>query len=122
MATWLDLASENRAAALALFSDAMYRSMINRAYFAVYAKATHALSIIPVSMPQGREGPTHRKLRPMVEANLTTMRVEKRQALSQMIGELYYMRLRADYVPSDAIDMKDARSVLTLMEEALSLV
>jgi len=122
LATWQDLASENRAAASILFEAKNYRSSINRAYFAVYARATHALSTLSIDMPQGREGPKHSKLRPMVEANLVAVQPDRCEALSRNIGELYYLRLRADYAPSDNVDEKDARAALGLMKKTFHML
>lgn len=118
MATWLDLARETRAAANELFGGDHYRSFISRAYYAVYARATHSLVSIPVAMAASREGPAHKKLCALIETHLTSMERSKRESLSRIVGQLYFMRCRADYFPSDAIDRIQARMALTLMKKA----
>ncbi len=121
--TWHDLARENRVAASILFRDGAFRSMISRAYYAVYSMATHSLVTASVIMPHGREGPSHKRLRPLIESNLPMIQQsQRRQALSRIVGALYTMRLSADYVPSDPIDSKEARAALALMTKAFNLL
>lgn len=110
METWLDIARSNKRAASRLFEEGYYRSAISRAYYAVYARATQALVSQGVSMAGGREGPNHRKVVPMLQANL-----KKSPWVGQSFAALYLLRCRADYVASDTITWRDGRSALTIM-------
>ena len=78
MATWAEIASSNRTAAVQLFARETWRSCVSRAYYAVYSPATDALTKVPVTMPAGREGPHHLPLPEIVGANLTTLSQAKR--------------------------------------------
>jgi uncharacterized protein (UPF0332 family) len=122
MENWHEVGRENRRAASILFRESIYRAMIGRAYYATYAEVTHVLTGLSINMPQGRESPLHRKLRNLIEANLTTMPPEQRRALSRTVSELYDMRLHADYIASVPINEKMGRKALQLMQTALDLL
>ena len=124
METWHEVAQENQEAANRLLKLRLYRSMVSRAYYAVYAKATHGLLAAPVppNMPEGREGPSHSKLRPMIENKLRSVSPELARAVSGIVRELYILRVSADYRPSDSVDALAARKALVLMRKAWNLL
>lgn len=117
MAIWLDLASDARKATNRLIMDGHHRSAISRAYYAVYSKVTHELISLGVPMPQDREGPAHGRIRMLIEKNLIKLPKEKREALSQMVGSLYAMRVFADYRPGISVDPRDVREAASLMKK-----
>ena len=122
MSSWLEVAAENRKAATILMLQSLHRCNISRAYYAVYARVTHALLSISVSMPRSMEGPSHKKLRPLVETHLRNLDEDQRQALSGIITKLYNMRCEADYTVSKAIGAAQSRTAMTLMTKALNLL
>jgi len=78
-------------------------------------------------MADGREGPphpghlptgeaSHKGIRQLIVEKLTPeLDVAKRRALSELIGELYTLRLYGDYRPSQEIDAADAREAVSMM-------
>ena len=91
-----------------------------RAYYAVYSKVTHDLVALGVPMPVGREGPGHpghfpggraddKGIRRLIVGRPTQFDLAKRQALSDLVGALYTLRLYADYHPSIEVADADAR-------------
>ena len=109
MDTWLDVARENRKAATVLSRGCHYRSAVSRAYYAAYARTTHALAGIGVTMPGGRVGPHHQSLPQMVKSNLG------KPELSSILARLYVMRCLADYAPSKTVDSHECRAAVSLM-------
>ena len=117
--TWLDLARDNRNSANELIQKDHFRSSATRAYFAVYSKISYEIERSGLSLPAGLEGPSHSKLRPTIEKNLTHLGKEnKRVALSQIVGRLYDLRVYADYRPSITFRGHEAREALSLMKKA----
>lgn len=125
MVTWYDVASDSRKAANELVRT-RYRSCLSRAYYAAYAKVTHLLVQKGAPMPDGREGPhhpghlptgraKHKGIRQLIVEKLTELDVAKRRALSELIGELYTLRLYGDYRPSQEIDAAEAREAVSMM-------
>jgi hypothetical protein len=51
----------------------------------------------------------------MIVQRLTAMQLVKRQALSELVGSLYTLRLYADYRPSVDVDAADAREAVSMM-------
>jgi uncharacterized protein (UPF0332 family) len=111
---WKTVAQDNYSAASALFTQRRWRSAISRAYYAVYSLVGHALSAKGVTMPMGREGPSHKKVPVLVERNLLELR-DVRWRVSKMVHDMYDYRLAADYKPSDDVGDADARKSLGLM-------
>jgi uncharacterized protein (UPF0332 family) len=125
MDTWYDVATDSRKAANELVRS-RYRSCLSRAYYAAYAKVTHLLVQKGEAMPDGREGPPHpghlptgeakhKGIRQLIMEKLTEIDVAKRRALSELIGELYTLRLYGDYRPSQQIDAVEAREAVSMM-------
>lgn len=125
MTTWQQMASESRKAANELVKT-RFRPCLSRAYYAAYSKVTQDLIAVGVPMPAGREGPNHpghlptgdagsKGIREMIIQGLTGLEVKKRRALSELIGELYTLRLYADYRPSIEVDAADAREAVSMM-------
>ena len=113
--TWQDLARDSRKAANELVHRGRYRSAVSRAYYAVYSKLAYEFSEMGIEMPEGREGPSHAKLRSIVENRLTRLSRKEREALSRIVGKSYVMRLYADYHPSDTMDSREAREAVGAM-------
>ncbi|MGC4006394.1 MAG: hypothetical protein QM811_26030 [Pirellulales bacterium] len=87
---------------------------------------THLLVEKGTPMPDGREGPNHpghfptgiakhKGIRQLIVEKLNQWEVPKRRALSELIGELYTLRLYADYRPSQSIDASEAREAVSMM-------
>lgn len=120
--TWLEIAADNRRSAASL-CEAHHRSCINRAYYAVYSRASHALVSAGVTMPPDREGPWHRKLtRDLIETSFPKMGVGKRKSLQRLVEKLYNLRVIADYRPSIDVESADARAAIAMMNKAFSLL
>ncbi len=77
-------------------------------------------------MALGREGPNHpghlptgeagdSGIRRMILERLTDLDPAKRRALSELIGELYTLRLYGDYRPSQEVGAADAREAVSMM-------
>ena len=122
MATWKNLAKDNRTASYEVLGHSRWRSCVSRAYYAVYSQATAELIRRGVTMPEGRQGPSHRKLADRVGNNLTGISHALRWRLAGIIMKLYQLRISADYVPSDAVGEDEARMSLGLMNQAFSLL
>ena len=121
MTTWHEVAREARQAANELVAT-RYRSCLSRAYYAAYSKVTHDLSAATnVTFPPGREGPNHPGetgtggIRRLIETSMPAMSPDRRRKLSELVGELYTLRLYADYRPSIDIDAADAREAISMM-------
>ena len=115
--TWLDIARETRNAANSLLVGGMYRSCISRAYYAAYSKVTHELAFIAhLPMPPDREGPSHKRIRPVIETSMPNMQQERREKLSELVGRLYTLRIDADYKPSVDVEGRDAREAISIMK------
>lgn len=77
---WLSLANEARKAASGLLAEERYRSCVPRTYYAAYSKVTHELVFsAQLTMPTGREGPSHARLRPLIETSMSKMNQKKRE-------------------------------------------
>jgi uncharacterized protein (UPF0332 family) len=120
---WLNLANESRRSANELLQLDHYRSSISRAYYAAYAKVAHELVVTAhLSMPSGREGPSHPGkmgtggVRRMIESAMPNMTAERRIKLSELIGRLYTLRVNADYRPSAIVEARDAREAISIMK------
>lgn len=118
---WLEVARDSRKAANVLTTDKYFRSAVSRAYYAAYSKVSQELADAGLNFPADREGPSHSKLRPMVESNLTTLGDErKRIALSRILGQLYALRIFADYSPSTKVEGREAREAASLMKKVFN--
>lgn len=114
--TWLELARDARKAASTLVIQDRYRSAVARAYFAAFSKLTHELVVTAgLPMPPGREGPSHARIRPIIQTNMPHMTQNKRHKLSELIGRLYTLRIDADYKPSSNVGITEARAAISMM-------
>lgn len=118
MASWADLARENRTAAYEVFTHRRWRTCLSRAYYAVYSEATKERIQKGVAMPKDREGPSHSKLPDLIVNNLTGIAYEIRWKLRVVVTALRDLRIMADYMPSASVGENDARSALSLMKDA----
>src|SRR5436190_22725016 len=115
--TWLDVARDARKAANVLATDGRFRSCVARAYYAAYSKVSHELAFTAgLQMPPGREGPSHARLRPLIETSMPNMAQPKREKLSELVGRLYTMRVDADYKPSTRVEDAEAREAISIMK------
>lgn len=115
--SWLELAKDARNSANILLVGERYRSCVSRAYYAAYSKVTHELvHAARLTMPPGREGPSHARIRPLIVTSMPNMRQDKRLKLSELIGRLYTLRIDADYKPSVEVKGRDAREALSMMK------
>ncbi len=114
--TWLELARDSRKAANMLVTEDRFRSAVARAYYAAYSKVAHELAVTAgLAMPPGREGPSHSRIRPVIETSMPNMIQSKRDKLSELIGRLYTLRIDADYKPSSEVDISEARAAISMM-------
>jgi uncharacterized protein (UPF0332 family) len=114
---WLDLARDARKSANGLVAQSLFRSAVSRAYYAAYSKITHELAVIAaLPMPPAREGPSHKRIRPIIESSMPNMNQAKRIKLSELIGRLYTLRIDADYKPSIEVDDTEAREAVSIMK------
>jgi uncharacterized protein (UPF0332 family) len=111
MSTWQDLSDESRRAAQALYKGRMFRSSINRAYFAAYAAITQQLKG-RITFPQGRGNPPHAGLTRYVQNVLTDLPPWARSDIKHKIRVLYKARVSADYLPADPCDERLAKQAL----------
>lgn len=119
---WKDLARDNRFAVYETFSHGRWRTCLSRAYYAVYSAATEALTRRGMSMPRGRSSPSHAKLPDIIGNNLTGISYPVRWRLAGTTRKLYNLRIMADYVPSVAVEERDARLALGLMKQAFGFL
>ncbi len=113
---WLDVARDGRRAANALVIDGHHRSAVARAYYAAYSKVTHELvTTAGLTMPPGREGPSHARLRPLIETSMPNMTPARRRKVSELVGRLYTLRIDADYRPSVPVESREAREAASIM-------
>jgi hypothetical protein len=69
-----------------------------------------------LTMPPDREGPSHARIRPLIETSMPDMAQNKRVKLSELIGRLYTLRIDADYKPSIEVKGRDAREAISIMK------
>jgi hypothetical protein len=67
-------------------------------------------------MPPDREGPSHARIRPLIETSMPNMQQAKRVKLSELIGRLYTLRIDADYKPSVDVEDREAREAISIMK------
>lgn len=114
--TWLDVARDARKSANTLVQQENHRSAASRAYYAAYSKVTDALVAAGLTMPVGREGPAHKRIRPLIETSMPGMDQSKREALSSMVGRLYTLRIDSDYKPSTIVSDKESREAVSILK------
>lgn len=73
-------------------------------------------------MPRGRSSPSHAKLPDIIGNNLTGISYPVRWRLAGTTRKLYNLRIMADYVPSVAVEERDARLALGLMKQAFGFL
>lgn len=118
MATWNELARDNRHAAYEGFRNERWRTSASRAYYAVYSATTQALLVRRVTMPAGRGNPSHARMPHLVGSNLTNLSHPVRWRLSGIVFKLYSMRPMADHMPQTVFERDEARICLGLMKQA----
>ncbi len=103
MATWADLAHDNRGAAKELRDGGRHRSSCNRAYYAAYCAVASVLEG-QVDFGYGGNNPTHEQLEPLILNNLYSLSKNERYELRKSVRRLRTIRILADYVPAEAVD------------------
>ncbi|MEX2216502.1 MAG: HEPN domain-containing protein [Phycisphaeraceae bacterium] len=116
MPNWLELAREARKAANMSVQEGYHRAAASRAYYAAYSRVSHALAMAGLTMPVQREGPSHKRLRPLIETSMPDMDQPSRVALSRLVGRLYTLRIDADYKPSVLVGGKESREAASIMK------
>ena len=115
--TWQELATDARKAANVLVTQDRFRSAVSRAYYAAYSKVTHELVMTAgLMMPPGREGPSHARLRPLIETSMPGLPQPRRVALSRLVGRLHTLRIDANYKPSVQVEAREAREAVSIMK------
>jgi len=112
---WKCAAVDNYGAAIELKKCRRWRSAVSRAYYAAYSQLSGRLRELDVSMPAGREGPSHGSLPDLVKSNLTILRAQDRPRLASRLRDLYRLRVVADYWPSVELVEADVLSALRMM-------
>ena len=116
--TWKNLSTDSYDAALSLLESERWRSAMSRAYYAVYSRAAALLAAQGVTMPGKYEVPHHANIAAMIVDHLTHLGDRGfRLKIASMVTALYEARVRADYRPSDPVDVRRARTALRLMHE-----
>ena len=87
-----------------------------RTYYAAFAKVTHELVAARLTMPPDREGPSHARIRPLIETSTPNVQPDKRLKLSELVGRLYTLRIDADYKPPVEVEGRDAREAISIMK------
>lgn len=70
-----------------------------------------------LTMSPNREGPSHARIRPLIESSMPHMNPERRVKLSELVGRLYTLRVDADYKPSMEVEGADAREALSIVKK-----
>src|SRR5690348_13197879 len=82
------LKPEPLAAASTLVTEERFRSAVARAYSAAFSKVAHELVVTAgLEMPPGREGPSHSRLRPLIETSVPHMAQNRREKLSGIYAD-----------------------------------
>jgi hypothetical protein len=72
--------------------------------------------------PTGREAFGHPRTRVLVETALPNKQPHERQKLASHLGELYTLRIDADYKPSVAFGPAESRKAVALLTTIFRLV
>jgi uncharacterized protein (UPF0332 family) len=116
MATWNELSWEALDSSRRLMEYERYRSSVNRAYFAAYAKLTSALvASRSVAFANGNN-PTHQQLPDLVLNHLPhrILPLHRRRDIKRGIENLRKARIEADYAPQSTIQRHEALQALKL--------
>ena len=111
MATWSELAHDNRSAAKELLDSGRYRSSYNRAYYAAYCAVASVLEG-QVDFGYAGNNPTHDQLEPLILNNMYSLSKNDRYAIRKVVRQLRSIRVSADYVPTDPIGKESAAECL----------
>lgn len=122
MATWRDIADQNREAAQRLLRSGLYCSSVSRAYYAVYAAVTGRLVSAGAVPESDADNPSHRALPEMVEGNLRGLTRWERRDLKASARRLYQLRFDADYRARAAVDERTAVQGMSELVTALRIL
>ena len=121
MATWLDLALDNRAAAQELSGKGHYRSSVSRSYYAAYSAVVHLLSGKRVTYAYGRANPPHEAVAGYMVHSLTRPGRRTRERLAKTFRRLMKARVDADYRPGLSCDLTMAKDALRACYEIFTV-
>lgn len=85
-----------------------WRSVLSRAYFAVYARSVAALTKAGVQMP-ARGNPSHAGLPDLIRRHLGKLSPAHRESMANAVAALYRYRLTSDYAPTINCGADDCR-------------
>ena len=113
MATWTELSQEALQAAKSLAGQGLWRSSINRSYYAAYCAVTSELVRRRVSFARGWNNPAHEQVPDLIEHNLSLPRATRRR-LKRIMRVLRRVREDADYRPAIVIERAHALDSLRM--------
>ena len=120
MATWTELSQEALQAAKKLAGQGLWRSSINRSYYAAYCAVSGELVKRRVNFARGWQNPAHEQLPDLIENNLALPQTTRRR-LKRIVRVLRKAREDADYRPgivvNRALALDRLRDALTVMNE-----
>jgi len=116
------MARSSYAASVELRKARLFRSSVSRAYFAAFAAVTARLDEQGVRFTSDFEGPSHSAVQRLAESNLTGLRKWQKRDLQNLINVLRNSRIQADYRPSFAVGLPEARQALQDAGTVLSML
>lgn len=124
MTTWQDLASTNMTAAKLLHEKGKARPSITRSYYAAYCALTERLRARhQQEFKRDGNNPSHEQLWELTCNNLQLRKVPQADRLRRSIGSklrtLRSMRIVAEYVPGQMVDLRDSLEAFQLASAIL---
>lgn len=122
------MARDSQTAAIVLERDELSRSSASRFYYAAFQICTAVLLYRGLTPPEGEEGWSHAATPNMLKQQLEPVikLQDNRQKIASFLGELYKVRLEADYIGDVRVDAaklkvsaRKARYLVKTMEEIL---
>ena len=100
------------------FGNRRWRTCVSRAYYAIFSAATGALTESGVTMPHGRDNPSHQRLPGLSGNNLRRGSHPLQWRLAGLVEDLYRARFGADYRPSVVIGQREVAMAIGFMNRA----
>ena len=114
--SWLKMSQDTRRVAVLLVRDHA-RSCVSRAYYAAYCRVTHELAEVARLTPPPRGNWSHARTRTMIRTDMPGLTPDERRRLSDLFNRLLALREAADYQPTSAVDAREARAAVSLLNE-----
>lgn len=94
------MARESQNAAMVAEQNGFIRSSVSRYYYAAFQASTAILHYLKLTPPEGEEGWSHAQTPDLLRQHLEPIVRSKdvRRKIATSLGELYKLRLEADYV------------------------